>query len=109
MKSSDKMSMKTRRKLRRALALVLAVALVAGLGLSYSPDRVLRAEEISAEAGMMESQSAGVEEAPKKEEPPAPVEEEAPAQETVTVQEETPAPSGDVTALFDRAIAAKDD
>ena len=95
MKSSDKMSMKTRRKLRRALALVLAVALVAGLGLSYSPDRVLRAEEISAEAGMMESQSAGVEEAPKKEEPPAPVEEEAPAQETVTVQEETPAPSGD--------------
>ena len=98
MKSSDKMSMKTRRKLRRALALVLAVALVAGLGLSYSPDRVLRAEEIAAETAQVETKSAETAEVtPKKEEPPAPAKEEAPAQETVTVQQEAPAPAEEST------------
>ncbi len=103
MKSSDKVSMKTRRKLRRTMALVLAVVLVAGLGLSYSPDRVLRAEEIATTAKQIESQAPETEEKePAKEEAPAKVEEpvkeeapvkvEEPAKEETPVQEESPAP-----------------
>ena len=51
-----------RRRLRRALALMLAVVLVAGLGLSYSSDRVLKAEEISSEEMPAESPAEKTEE-----------------------------------------------
>ena len=73
MKPIGKMDMKTRRILRRALALVLAIVLVAGVGLSYSSDRLLRAEEITAE----DMQQENVVTETKTVETPAP----APAQE----------------------------
>ena len=81
MKPIGKMDMKTRRILRRALALVLAFVLVAGVGLSYSSDRLLRAEEITAE----DMQQENVVTETKTVETPAP----APAQEE---KKEEPAP-----------------
>ena len=81
MKPIGKMDMKTRRILRRALALVLAIVLVAGVGLSYSSDRLLRAEEITAE----DMQQENVVTETKTVETPAP----APAQEE---KKEEPAP-----------------
>ena len=44
-----KLNAQTRKLLKRMLALLIAVVLVAGLGLSYSADRVLRATSIPEE------------------------------------------------------------
>ena len=88
MKPSNRKDMTLRRKLRRGLALVLAVVLVAGLGLSYSPDRVLRAEEVTAETPAVEKTVHREASAHKEPEP-------APAPEPEPAKEDAPAPAND--------------
>ena len=105
MKPSNRKDMTLRRKLRRGLALVLAVVLVAGLGLSYSPDRVLRAEEVTAETPAVEKTVHREASAHKEPEP-------APAPEPEPAKEDAPAPAddggGDTVELQIEAPAGND-
>ncbi|MBR2539540.1 MAG: Ig-like domain-containing protein [Mogibacterium sp.] len=59
-----KLNAQTRKLLKRMLALLIAVVLVAGLGLSYSADRVLRATSIPEEEAVEGGAEPAPEEAP---------------------------------------------
>ncbi len=76
MKVLNKIDMKTRRIIRRAFALVLAVVLVAGVGLSYSSDRLLRAEELATNASLANEKVVTDEKTVEAESKPAPEPEE---------------------------------